>query len=271
MSLAMKLPPSSLALLGYMKRPVIVAVPVTQIHCRAYMDHSRDWSVIEEAVLLMLALVKDASRVEDIVASAGLRHQIVVAALSRLMRFRLVEISTNDGGTAFVASQVGRSLALDGRPLPRLPQEVMQRFSFGVDLVCGSCFDAYDRADFPRGAIEAERQQGADVRILDTTGGGEPSISESSTSTLYNLIERGGERRLLRLATNETVFLRNRCMRLTVSGTTVRHFPAEPARTCASGFWKQRGPQGRSLSSPMPNQRSASQTCQYRAASTRPT
>jgi cardiolipin synthase len=209
-----------------MKRPVVVAVPVTQTHCRAYLDYSRDWSVIEDAVLLMLALGKEASRVEDIAAAASLRHQVVVAALSRLMRFRLVEISTNDKGAAFVASQVGLSLALDGRPLPRLPQEVLQRFSFGVDLVCGSCFNAYDARIFPRGAIEAGRQQGANIRILETTGGDAPSISESSTSTLYDLLERGGERRLLRLATNETVFLRNRFMRLTVSGTTVRHFPS---------------------------------------------
>ena len=50
-------------------------------------------------------------------------------------------------------------------------------------------------------------------------------------------------------------------MRLTVSRARQLDFPAEPARTCASVFWKQRGPQGRSLSSPMPNQRSPSQTC----------
>jgi cardiolipin synthase A/B len=207
-----------------MSVPVIVAVPMSVVHCRAWIDHSRSWSIVDEAVLLALALKKGSDTVAAIVLSSGLPHQVVVSSLARLMRFRLVEVSTDAGG-AFAASPVGSSLALGGRPLPHFPQEVLQRFSFGVEHVTGSCFLARDTRVTRSGSLEDDRQQGADVRRLPVSEPGAGSIPESSIARLYDLIERGGERRLLRLATRETVVLRDRFMRLRVSGGAIRDFP----------------------------------------------
>src|ERR1035437_8676825 len=134
--------------------PVIIAVPMSVVHCRAWIDHSRSWSIVDEAVLLALALKKGSDSVAAIVLSSGLPHQVVVSSLARLMRFRLVEVSTDTGGAAFAASPVGSSLALGGRPLPHFPQEVLQRFSFGVEHVTGSCFLARDTRVTRSGSLE---------------------------------------------------------------------------------------------------------------------
>ncbi len=203
---------------------IIVAVPMSVIHCRAWIDHSRSWSVVDEALLLALAL-KKSDTVSALVALSGLQHQVVVASLARLMRFRLVEIATVAGGAAFVASVAGSALALRGDPLPQAPQEVLQRFSFGVEHVTGSCFASYDARIVPPGHLEDDAKQGAEVRYLEAAGADPVGIPEASVSRIYELIERGGERRLLRLETRETVVLRNRYMRLRVSGGSVRGLP----------------------------------------------
>jgi len=208
-----------------MSDPVIIAVPMSVIHCRAWIDHSRSWSIIDETILLALALNRGGNTVGAIVLSSGLPHQVVVASLARLMRFRLVEISIIAGTAAFVASSLGSSLALGGRPLPHFPQEVLQRFSFGVEHVTGSCFLARDTRVARSGSLEDDRHQGADVRVLPADGADIGSVPDSSIARVYDLIERGGERRLLRLATRETVVLRDRFMRLRVSGGGIRHFP----------------------------------------------
>jgi hypothetical protein len=69
-----------------MKPPIIVAVPMSVIHCRAWIDHSRSWSIVDEAVLLALALKKSSDTVAAIVLSSCLQHQVVAASLARLMR-----------------------------------------------------------------------------------------------------------------------------------------------------------------------------------------
>ncbi len=214
-----------------MKRPVIIAVPMSVIHCRAWIDHSRSWSVIDEAVLLALALKKGSNTVSALVLSSGLQHQVVVASLARLMRFRLVEISTGGGGAAFVASAVGSSLALGGNSLPHFPQEVLQRFSFGVEHVTGSCFAAHDARVVRSSNLEEDGRQGADVRYLAAGSPDTTDIPETSIARIYELIERGGNRRLLRLATRETVVIRDRYMRLRIAGNAVRNFPDGAAET----------------------------------------
>ena len=208
-----------------MKPPVIVAVPMSVIHCRAWIDHSRSWSIVDEVVLLALALKKSSDTVAALVLSSGLQHQVVVASLARLMRFRLVEISMSGSSAAFVASAVGSSLALGGNPLPHFPQENLQRFSFGVEHVTGCCFAAHDARVVSRGHLEDDIRQGADIRFMSAAEAEVVGIPEASIARIYEMIERGGDRRLLRLETRETVVLRNRYMRLRVMGGAVRNFP----------------------------------------------
>lgn len=224
-----------------MRRPVIVAVPMSVIHCRAWIDHSRSWSVIDEAVLLALALKKGSDTVATLVTSSGLMHQVVVASLARLMRFRLVEVAVGGEGAAFVASAVGSSLALGGNPLPHFPQEVLQRFSFGVEHVTNSCFAAHDARVVRSGQLEEDRRQGADVRIMPAPAPDAAGIPEASIARIYELIERGGNRRLLRLATRETVVIRDRYMRLRVAGGAVRDFPEGAAETLRRGVLASAG------------------------------
>ena len=208
-----------------MRPPVIVAVPMSLINCRAWIDHSRRWSIVDEAMLLALALKRTSGSVSDLVLLSGLQHQIVVSSLARLMRFRLVEISMNGGNTAFSASEIGSSLALGGRPLPHFPQEVLQRFSFGIEHVTGSCFAATDARIVSRGHLDDDMRQGADVRFLSAAEADAVGIPDASIARLYELIERGGDRRLLRLETRQTVVHRNRYMRLRFVGGVIRNFP----------------------------------------------
>jgi hypothetical protein len=60
---------------------VIVAVPMDLIQGRAWVDHSRGWSIVDEAVLLGLALQKGGATIAAVVQSSRLPHQVVVASL----------------------------------------------------------------------------------------------------------------------------------------------------------------------------------------------
>ncbi|MDU7521860.1 MAG: phospholipase D-like domain-containing protein [Roseomonas mucosa] len=202
---------------------VIVGIPVRRIRGRAVMDYGWDWSVIDEALLLALAVGKSEGTLAALSQDSGLPLQVVAASLARLMRFRFVEVRPDRDAAAFVASAAGAGLVLTGRPLPRLPREVTQRFNFIIERYSGEAFLSREVRLSRRVDLERERRANVDVRILEVDEDAE--AHEASLSRLVDLLENRGERRLLRVLGRETVIEDDSLMRVQVVDGTARNLP----------------------------------------------
>lgn len=95
---------------------VLIAIPVFRIGCKVGIDRGRAWSVIDELVLW--SITRQSKSVGALAEEANLPHQIIVASIARLMRFRLVEVAFTGGGVAFRASDYGFKSVSSGDPFP---------------------------------------------------------------------------------------------------------------------------------------------------------
>jgi hypothetical protein len=73
---------------------VLIAVPVFRISCKVSIDKGRGWSVVEE--LILWAITRQSKTIGELALEAKLPHQIIVACIARLMRFRLVEVALTE-------------------------------------------------------------------------------------------------------------------------------------------------------------------------------
>jgi cardiolipin synthase A/B len=117
---------------------VRVAVPVYRVSCTVGIDKGRPWSVVEE--LLLWSITHQSKTVQDLSAESSLPRQLIVAAIARLMRFRLVEVTFDSGAPAFRASAYGRREITSGRSLPYFPRRFFKRVSFAISRVTGEVF-----------------------------------------------------------------------------------------------------------------------------------
>lgn len=182
-----------------------VAIPVHLMQCQVSTDETRDWSVVHEAVLLTLAF---ASLTLDALAEElALQRQVVVAALDRLMRHRLVESAAAAGQVFLGASAFGTELAQAGRPLPRFPREARRFYRLAVERYSGCCFNAREVRLHSFGDIEGIRERGTRVRMLQVSE--ETGVDHSVTlEMLQEIVERSGSRRLVRVE-SDTLFSRD--------------------------------------------------------------
>ena len=104
---------------------MLIAIPAFRVSCNVGIDKGRAWSVIEEIILWSSA--RQPQSIAKLVAASGLPRQVVVAALARLMRFRLVELSVKENGVSFWTSGYGREIVESGRPLPFFPKREKRR------------------------------------------------------------------------------------------------------------------------------------------------
>lgn len=102
---------------------VLIAIPIYRIACRVGIAKGRAWSVVEEMVLW--SMTRQSKSVSALVSETGLQRQIVLAAITRLMRFRLVEVNIAENGATF-----RQRLRIQGgqqrQSAPRLPKKVQE-------------------------------------------------------------------------------------------------------------------------------------------------
>lgn len=170
----------------------LIAIPVFHLSCKVGIDKGRAWSVVEE--LLLWAVAESPRTIDELVASSSLPRTLVVASLARMMRFRLVEISVTAGSARFGASSVGTALATG--TLPYFPKRISRRVGFVVDRATGALFRRRDVRLISQGALERERRQGVDVRLVSVEGG-EPEMSgEANLRRLTELAVRAHDEQL---------------------------------------------------------------------------
>lgn len=168
---------------------VLIAIPVARFSCRVIIETSRAWSVIDESILL--AITREPRTMKVLTEILNLPHQIVVASLSRLMRFRLIEVSLTDEGSAFQLSVFGERSVTGGNPLPVFPKRSSKRVNFVVDYATGDFFPSSQvRIATPRG-LEKEVEEGAEVRFITVEGGGPSLAQEANLARLTEIAARG--------------------------------------------------------------------------------
>lgn len=168
---------------------VLIAVPVYRIGCKAGIDKGRMWSVIDE--LLLWTIARQPKSVTQLSSEANLPRQIVLASISRLMRFRLVEVVVGDGLVSFQASEFGFQSVSSGAPLPYFPKRISRRVSFVIECASGDFFPTREVQLKNSQQLDQIRNDGGDVRVIQVKDGG-PSMSHADNiDRLTNIATRG--------------------------------------------------------------------------------
>lgn len=168
---------------------VLIAIPVARFSCRVIIETSRAWSVVDEA--LLLAITRRPATMRALAESLSLPYQVVVASLSRLMRFRLVEVALTDEGSAFQLSPFGQRSVTSGNPLPVFPKRSSKRVSFVVDYATGDFFPAAQVRIVTARGLEKEADAGAEIRFVTVDGGGPSLDQEANLARLTEIAARG--------------------------------------------------------------------------------
>jgi len=176
---------------------VQVALPVHSVRCMVWTDDARDWSIVHEAVLLTLGpacLTLDA-----LAQDLDLARQVVVAALARLMRHRLVEVAAAANLVFFGTSAAGAELAAGTGVLPRYPRESKRTFRIVVERYSGCAFQSRDVRLQTLADVNRLRSAGSDIKIVEVSTNIQSLRHEVTLETLADIVESGGHRRMLRV------------------------------------------------------------------------
>jgi cardiolipin synthase len=176
---------------------VHVAVPVHFLRCKIWIDEARDWSVTHEVILLTLApacLTLDA-----LCEDTHLPRQVVVAALTRLMRHRLVEVASAAGHVFFGVSTAGATLVFNGKALPNFRKETGRRLRLVVERYSGCSFLHREVRLGTVTQVARMQSSGMPIKIVELnceTPGADHGITWEA---MGEIVERGGNRRLVRV------------------------------------------------------------------------
>jgi cardiolipin synthase len=192
-----------------------VAIPVHQVRCKIWTDETRDWSIVHEVVLLTLA--PSCLTLDALAEALALPRQVIVAALARLMRHRLVEVAASAGWVFFGLSAGGAELMRGGGALPRFPREAARTLRLAVERYSGCCFPSRDVRLYTLADIRRRRDAGGIVKIVEVSEGTASVRHEVTLETLSEIVERGGTRRLLRVDGNTAVLREDQFMLVTVA------------------------------------------------------
>jgi cardiolipin synthase len=173
---------------------VLIAVPVFRVGCRVGIDRGRAWSVIDEVVLW--AITRQSKSIATLATEADLPHQLIIASIARLMRFRLVEVTLNDSDVAFRASDYGFRAVSSGNPLPFFPKRISRRVSFVIEWATGDFFPTRQVRLMSSHRLDQERRAGAEVRILSVEGGGPSMSHEANLNRLSDIAARGWDEQI---------------------------------------------------------------------------
>lgn len=164
---------------------LLIAVPIARISCKVVIERARAWSAIDEVILL--TIVQQARTLVELTTLTDQPHQVIVASVARLMRFRLVEVELRDYGPALRASAFGVASVTGGHPLPVFPTRSGRRCSFVVEFATG---DFFPSAQVQVMSLSKLRRQ-PHTRVLTVEGGG-PSLSQADNiARLTEIAARG--------------------------------------------------------------------------------
>jgi cardiolipin synthase A/B len=147
---------------------VIVAVPALRVSAKVWVEKGRGWSALDE--LILWGLDRAPTSAADLSKAIGLPRRVVLQAILRMMRFRLVDAVLLDGMPLFQTTSYGARIISGGGEIPTSRRTVSRKVSFVVDRITGTVFARRDvNSDSTRGVV-LRRDQGADVREIEVAG-----------------------------------------------------------------------------------------------------
>lgn len=147
---------------------VIVAAPIHRVSAKVVYEKGRGWSAVDELVLW--ALSRSPASATTLAEEFGVPRRVILAIISRMMRFRLVLGVIIEGTLAFQATEYGATIVASGDEIPNRKRRLSRKVAFVVDRITGTVFAKRDvKTDTARG-LDALRERGADVREVEVTG-----------------------------------------------------------------------------------------------------
>ena len=205
---------------------MLIAIPAFRLSCNVGIDRGRAWSVVDE--LMLWATAVRPRSIAQLATESNLPHQLVVASIARMMRFRLVELMVRNNNATLQASAYGREIIEGGRPLPFFPKRELRRVSFVIERATGSFFPSAQVRLRSEYALQQETDQ--DVRILVVEGGGPSMSNEANLARLSRIAARGWEEQVA-LVDGRTASLRQEYMVIRVVDGVPRNMPEEATAT----------------------------------------
>lgn len=207
---------------------VTVAIPVYRVSCKVGIDKGRRWSVIEE--LLLWSLSGTGRTLGELSADSRLPRQVVAAAVTRLMRFRLVEVVLEGATPKLRASEYGKRALTGGEELPIFLKRHFRRLSFVVNKVTGEML--------PSGGLRLKTEhnlrelKGRDVRVLRVKDGGPPLMShDANLGRLAELASRGLDEELGSVNDSTLSIRDDQFLLVQARGKTLRGLPSSAGTT----------------------------------------
>lgn len=171
---------------------MIIAIPSYRLSCGVAIDRGRAWSVVEE--LILWAVDRRPMSIADLSTESQLPRQIIVAALARLMRFRLTELNVSAETALFKTSEYGRDLIRTGKSLPFFPKRQRKRVTFVIERITGDFFPNGQVRVLSRFALEQDPDP--DKRIVRVEGGDPAMSHEANFDRLAQIAAKGWEEHL---------------------------------------------------------------------------
>ena len=203
----------------------VVAIPIIRVNCKVWLDKGRPWSVFDE--LFLWSLSRRPRSLVELAQDAGLPRQVVVASIARLMRFRLVEVTLADDGAAFKTSDLGFRLMSSGNQLPYYPKRMSRRVSFVIERATGQMFANRNIRPFSQSRVQQEREQGADIRVIDVEGDELPMTHHANFERLSEMTARNWDEQIVNIEDKSTSIWKNEFMAVRVHGNAFRDLPDE--------------------------------------------
>ncbi len=174
---------------------VLVAIPVFRMSCKVIIAKGRGWSAVDE--FLLWSLTRRPCTLAELANATQLPHQVVVASVARMMRFRLVEVSIGAADAAFRASEYGVRIVRSGEELPSFPKELKRPAHFIVERVSGGLFVRRDgiRTMSPH-QLNVERQSGTNIVTVSVEDGPPTLDQTASFNNLSSTVAQGWDEQL---------------------------------------------------------------------------
>jgi cardiolipin synthase len=205
---------------------VRVAVPIFRVSCTIGIDKVRSWSVVEE--LLLWAVTRTGKTIAELSAESSLPRQIVVAAIARLMRFRLVEVSIEAHTPAFRASEYGVQILRSGERLPHFPTRYWKNASFVICRATGCVFATRDLGPLLTDyRLKQAKRDGLDIRVIQVTAGAPEMSNEANVARLSTIAVRGLDEELATVDARTASMRADEFMVVRVSGQEMSGLPRE--------------------------------------------
>jgi cardiolipin synthase len=173
---------------------VTVAIPIFRVTCRVRIDKAPPWSVVEELVMVSIARIYKS--VGELCRETDLPRQLVLASISKLMKFRLIDSKITEDGVAFRASAFGFSSISGGKPLPMFPKAHFRHARFSIERAAGSFFRTSEIRLKSQRSLEKDRAAGADVRFVEVEGDGPLMTPEANLARLSAVVAGGWDEHL---------------------------------------------------------------------------